>query len=309
MSTLAIDVGGSSFKIALVDRGVILEQEKLRHTSQPSDLDRLIRLCRRIVGQRPMAAVGLSLPGVIDQAAGAMVSAHAKCGYMLGMDLRGWAEAAFGVPALIENDARCALWGEVGYGAARGMQNVVLLSFGTGIGTAVLLDRKALSGPHGHGGILGGHQSVEVNGRLCTCGNRGCVEAEASGWSIPLIAEEWPGIRDSALADVPHKDFAAVAHAAETGDSIAQEIVARVADCWGSAITNLCHHYDPEAVVLTGGLMSSAHLVIDRIRDDVDRRIWAIWGRPEITVAADVYASATLGLDYLARKHFGAASR
>ncbi|TDO92562.1 ROK family protein [Enemella evansiae] len=305
MSALSIDVGGTSFKVAIVDGGRILTQDRLPHTSEPGDLERLTEFCNGLMDrvdpdQRPTSA-GMSLPGIIDQSTGAMVSAHDKVSYMLGMDLRTWMSDTFGMPAAVENDARAALWGEVGYGAGRGEKDVLVLTFGTGIGVAALVDGKALHGPHEHGAILGGHQQINpFLGRICTCGARGCLEAEASGWSMPAVVREWPGIEASPLGALDKATFSDVSSQAYAGDPLALQITEQCARIWGVGIVNLVHVLDPEVVVLSGGLMNAADLMIDTIRKEVDERIWAIWGRPRIEVAADVYASATLGMAYLA---------
>ncbi|OYN93513.1 hypothetical protein CGZ95_19440 [Enemella evansiae] len=305
MSALAIDVGGTSFKVAIVADGQILIQDRLSHTSEPGDLDRLTEFCNGLMDrvdpdQRP-TTVGMSLPGIIDQRTGAMVSAHDKVGYMLGMDLRTWMSDTFGMPAAVENDARAALWGEVGYGAGCGEKDILVLTFGTGIGVAALVDGKALHGPHEHGAILGGHQQINpFLGRICTCGARGCLEAEACGWSMPAVVREWPGIEASPLGTLDKATFSDVASQAYAGDPLALEITEHCARVWGVGIVNLVHVLDPDVVVLSGGLMNAADLMIDTIRKEVDERIWAIWGRPRIEVAADVYASATLGMAYLA---------
>ncbi|WP_026531251.1 ROK family protein [Haematomicrobium sanguinis] len=304
MSALSIDVGGTSFKVAIVKDGAILTQDRLPHSSERADLDRLAEFCQNMIGRVAAedmpTSVGMSLPGIIDQELGGMVSAYDKVGYMLDVDLRGWLRDTFSLPAAVENDGRAALWGEVGYGVARGKRDVVVMTFGTGIGTGALIDGVALHGPHEHGAILGGHQQVNpFAGRLCTCGARGCLEAEAGGWSMPAIVKQWPAVSESALAGTSGT-FSDVAQAAYDGDAVARAIVEHCARVWAVGIVNLVHILDPEMVVLTGGLMNASDLVIDTIREEVNQRIWATWGRPEITVAADVYASATLGMAYLA---------
>ncbi len=102
---------------------------------------------------------------------------------------------------------RMALLGERHAGAARGCDDVVMITLGTGIGGAAMIEGKLLRGKHAQAGCLGGHLPAKVGGRLCTCGAIGCLEAEASGWSLPLLAREWKGFAASKLATQEHINF------------------------------------------------------------------------------------------------------
>src|SRR5258706_6097009 len=110
-----------------------------------------------------------------------------------------WSRQDFGLPLRIENDARMALLGERYAGAARGFDDVVMTTLGTGIGGAAMIGGTLIRGKHAQAGCLGGHLPVLFNGRTCTCGNIGCPEAEAAGWSIPAVSSDWPGYADSDL--------------------------------------------------------------------------------------------------------------
>src|SRR5439155_23768344 len=116
------------------------------------------------------------------------------------MELATWSRDTFGLRLCIENDARMALLGESYEGAARGFSDVVMMTLGTGIGGVTMIEGKLLRGKHSQAGCIGGHFPVLFSGRPCSCGGIGCAEAEASGWSLPAVVNDWPGIASSALA-------------------------------------------------------------------------------------------------------------
>ena len=125
------------------------------------------------------------MPGVVDIDRTRLVSAHGKYDYLLGVDLSAWSAERLGAAAVVENDARVALLGEVAVGAAAGCTEAVLLVAGTGIGTAALMDGRLVRGHSGHAGILGGHLAIDRGGIACNCGNLGCAEVFGGSWSLP----------------------------------------------------------------------------------------------------------------------------
>lgn len=146
------------------------------------------------------------------------------------------------VPFAVENDARAALLGEVFSGVAPCVQNAVGIIFGTGIGTAAIIDGLLLRSHSGHGGILGGHTTVDIHAGDCPCGNRGCAELLASTW----ILYESPEFRHSLYAT---GGIRALIDGVREGDAEAIELLDFFVTVWGSSIDGLCHLFDPEAVI------------------------------------------------------------
>ena len=154
------------------------------------------------------------------------------------------------------------------------------------IGGAALMDGSLVRGKHAQAGCLGGHLPAVFNGRLCACGNIGCAEAEAGGWAIPAIAREWPGFEQSALAGSATLGFREIFSAAEAGDAVAIALRDRCINVWSSnAVANI-HAYDPEVVVVGGGVMQSAAVIIPRMQEYVNCHAWSGWGKPEVRAAA-----------------------
>jgi glucokinase len=129
------------------------------------------------------------------------------------------------------------------------------MTLGTGIGTSVITMEKLLRGKHFQAGCLGGHISVVYNGRMCNCGNRGCVEAYASTWALKERVEQHHAFYQSSLSTVPAIDFETLFIDAENRDALAIEFKNDCIGLWSAAIVNLIHAYDPEVIVIGGGVM------------------------------------------------------
>jgi glucokinase len=138
MTRLCIDFGGTEIKLGALDGGHIVAATSLSPTDSAADLENVRAAAAELA--HGIEAVGIAVPGVVDHGRGALVAAHDKYGWATGMHLTAWARDAFAAPAVIENDARAALLGEVAFGAPRGARDAVLVTLGTGIGTAALAD-------------------------------------------------------------------------------------------------------------------------------------------------------------------------
>jgi len=178
-----------------------------------------------------------------------------------------------------------ALLGEQYAGAARGFDDVVMTTLGTGIGGAAMIGGALIRGKHAQAGCLGGHLPVLFNGRTCTCGNIGCPEAEAAGWSVPLVARDWPGYADSALGKDEPVNFEKLFRFAAQGDRVAVALRDRCLHIWAASTTGLIHAYDPEIVVYGGGVMKSADIIIPFVQAYVEKHAWTPWGKVKVRVA------------------------
>lgn len=304
---VAIDLGGTSIKLGLFDGPRMLATAELPVTGTDADLravrdgaDRL-RADAQLTGA--FRGVGIAVPGIVDRAAGTLVGAHDKHPWALGLDLVSWAEDAFGAPAIVENDARAALAGERRYGAAAAHPDAVLLTLGTGIGTAATMGGEPVRGPSDHAGVLGGHLTVQLDGPPCNCGNVGCAEALASTWALPRVVAghpdlaahlEWRARLDGGPLGI--RDIMT----APASDRFAADIAERFIRVWGTVAVGLCHAYDPTIVIVTGGVMRSAARILPGIRAHVDTHLWSTSPRPLIHTPARPESSVLLGLAALA---------
>lgn len=297
----SIDLGGSHATVAVVQGAAILASREL--AMDPSQnlrpvldqfADAMRELARKLdLDSQLCLGVALGFCGLADARIGRVISTNKKYDDAPEIDFRSWSHKEFGLPFAIENDARMALLGERHVGAARGCDNLVMITLGTGIGGAAMIEGRVLRGKHAQAGCLGGHLPAKVGGRICTCGAVGCMEAEASGWALPIMAKEWNGFRESELARRERIDFRAVFELAHAGDRVATEVRDHCLQVWATASVGLIHAYDPEIIVIGGGVMRSAGVILPYIQKFVHDHAWTPWGNVRI-VAAELGNNAGL---------------
>jgi glucokinase len=259
---LGLDIGGTKIAAGVVDAGggvhgfVVAPSQPERG---PEDgLSRLFELGRRAMVEsgRDVSAVGIGCGGPLDSERGVLVAP---------LHLPGWedvpivelASAAFGLPAVVDNDATAAAAGEHAYGAGRGTRNMVYLTVSTGVGGGVVIDGHLYRGATGNGGELG-HVTVDWHGRECRgCGRRGCLEAYASGTSIAERAQE-AGMAGATAADV--------AEAARAGDPVAVRVWDETCEALACGITSLANLFEPELVVVGGGVSRVGEQLLGPVR-------------------------------------------
>lgn len=303
---IAIDFGGTVVKVGLLHNGEIVEclhfnsQLSIGFVSNLSKLKESINgiLSRHNIGQGQLSGIGLAFPGLVDPIKREVISTNEKYDDACGYDLKAWIGQNWNVPFYIDNDARLAVLGEWQHGAARGKRNVVMMTIGTGIGTGVIIDGNVLYGQHFQAGSLGGHFVIDYKGRSCTCGNKGCVEAMASSFFLPVIIREHPLLSDSFKQLSDSLDFKEIFGLAATGDKDALLLRNECMDIWSAAIVTYIHAYDPEIVVLGGGIMNSSDVIIPYIKEKVDRYAWCPSSGVQIITAQLSENAALQGLKY-----------
>lgn len=293
MKALAVDLGGSHATC-----GVVEDRAILAHTVVDTDSANGLRAVLPVIVQalrevakglslslEDMSGVAFGFAGLVDSRLGRVLSTNRKYDDAPEVDLVAWSRESLGLPLRIENDARLALLGESYAGAARGFTEVVMMTLGTGIGGVAMIEGKLLRGKHAQAGCLGGHIPVLFNGRTCTCGAIGCAEAEAAGWSLPLIVKDWPGISESSLSTYPDIGFKELFQEAARGDKAAISIRDRCLNVWAADAVGLVHAYDPEIIVIGGGVMKSADLIIPYVERYVQTYAWTPWGKVQVRAA------------------------
>jgi glucokinase len=299
VAVLCIDFGGTEIKLGVLDGSSTLAATALPNTGSERDLDAVAAAVRDL--SRPFDAVGIALPGVVDRSTASLVAAHGKYAWALGRDIGAWSRAVFDRPAVVENDARAALLGETVHGCAAGARDAVLITLGTGIGTAALVDGVLLRGPHDHAGILGGHITVDLDGPPCTCGNIGCAEAVASTWALQRDAAADP--RLAAALATPDRSAPGLKELIARGDDEAvAPVLERYVLAWSAAIVGMCHSYDPETVIVSGGAMRAADVLLPRLTALVHEHLWSSSFRPPLISPDAPEHSVLLGLSAAASR-------
>lgn len=280
-STLALDIGGTKLAVGVVDPdGTIsglLVRPTDKHEGPDAVLARLFAMGREAIATYggDVAAVGISCGGPLDAETGVV---------MRPLNLPDWddvplgplAAQAFGVPAHLVNDATAGMLGEAAFGAAAGARNALYLTLSTGVGGGAVLNGLPHRGAAGNGGEFG-HVMVRPFGRRCTCGRFGCLEAYASGTSIASRARDAvAAARETtvlaALETVRAEDVVA---AAQSGDPLARRIWDETLDVVGQAVVDLVNTFEPEVVVLGGGVTRSGGELFTRVRAIVDETAMA----------------------------------
>jgi glucokinase len=170
-----------------------------------------------------------------------------------------------------------------------------MLTFGTGVGGAAMIEGKLLHGKHFQAGCLGGHLGANYKGRTCSCGNVGCVEAEASSWSLPAICAAHPQFDKSVLAGLPVINFELLFQIAAQGDPCARAVRDACIEVWAAGAVSMIHAYDPEVVILGGAVMNSAQDILPPIAAYIDRHAWTPWGKVMTRAAALADRASLIG--------------
>jgi glucokinase len=298
-----MDLGGSHATCAIVQDRVIVASEEV-----PADgaenlsalLARAATTFSQLVKKESLslldlAGIAIGFPGLVSNRETRVVSTNAKYEDAPRLNLAQWGKETLGLPLRIENDARLALLGEAYAGAAQGFGDVIMMTLGTGIGGVAMIEGKLLRGKHSQAGCLGGHIPVLFSGRECTCGGKGCAEAEASGWSLPLVFQEWPGAGNSTLARYSKIGFKELFAEADAGDEIARKISDRCLQIWCADAVAMVHAYDPEILLMGGGVMKRAEDIVPVVQAHLNRYAWTPWGKVEVRPALLGNHAALLG--------------
>ena len=252
---LALDIGGTKLAAGVVDtNGQVLSfvvDPTLADEGPGRGLERLFELGRRAVEDAgtdwgELVAVGIGCGGPLDATRGVLIAPPHLPGWR-NVPLTELAERAYGLPTALENDATAAAAGEHRWGAGAGTQNMVYLTISTGVGGGIVIEGHLYRGASGNGGELG-HVTIDCAGRRCNgCGRRGCLEAYVSGTSIAERA------REAGMGDVT---AAQVSAAARAGDPVATEVWDVTVDALACGLTSIVNLFEPELVVLGGGVVS-----------------------------------------------------
>jgi glucokinase len=273
--TLGIDLGGSKILTAVVDsRGEMLSSDesmtpatKGREAVIQSILDSVHSALKQAgVALSEICAVGVGAAGISDPEAGILFTSPNLPG-LRDVPLRDIVQERLGKNVFLINDANAAALGEFYFGAARGARNFIYVTLSTGIGGGIVIDGKIYTGVIGVAGEVG-HMTIDDKGPLCNCGNRGCWETLASGTALAKEAKHRikGGVRTSILdyaeGDIEKVTAQVIYSAAEQGDSLAKELIARTGYYVGVGLANLINIFNPELIVIGGGLSNIGDMLL-----------------------------------------------
>ena len=278
---IGIDIGGTTIKGAIVGiRGDLLENFREPSPRNAAALrDFVHSVLKR--AKMPLQGIGIGCKGVIDTASSRVKSLPGDLQFLEGQLLSDVVEAG-DLTVCAENDARTALIAEVLWGAARGRRNVVLLTLGTGVGGAALVDGVIIRGDGGAAGHLG-QVTLDLRGGLCICGNYGCLETHFSSRAIESdYAAHLYGAAPAKLSldstgQTPNTE--AIFRAAAAGDESARHVLDCAFEYLAAAIVSFLHIFDPEIFILGGNIAAAGPQLLTPIQDKVARRTKIVLGR------------------------------
>lgn len=285
---VGIDIGGRTTKLGVVDaRGQVLAQTVIR-TDIHEDADLYIadvaEAVRKIVAESKtegqIRGVGVGAPngnyysGTVDNAAnltwgrGRTIQFAELLSEQLG-----------GIKVSLTNDANAAAIGEMTYGAARGMKNFIMITLGTGVGSGIIINGEMVYGHDGFAGELGHTCAVRNNGRQCSCGKTGCLEAYCSATGVERTAREWLSLTDepSSLRNLDAISSKDVYDAAKEGDNLALKIFEFTGKLLGRSFSDFVAFSAPEAIVLFGGLARAKEFLYQPMLDSMNENLLHLW--------------------------------
>jgi glucokinase len=278
---VGIDIGATAMKAALVGlRGDLLASFRADSPRTISSLQDFVRSVRQ-QATVPVLGIGIGCKGVIDAATTRVSRLPGDLNFLEGCMLRELVNVD-GLPVSADNDARTALVGEVLWGAARGRRNVVLLTLGTGVGAAALVDGVMVRGASGAACHLG-HVTLDIRGGLCICGNYGCLETCFSSRAIE--SSYFAHIHRASPTRLSVDDAGrtpsteAIFQAAEEGDPSARRVLDLAFQSLTAALVSFLHVFDPELLILGGNISTAGPQLVAPLREEVARRTSVLLGR------------------------------
>jgi glucokinase len=312
---IGVDLGGTKMLVGVVD-----SEQKIHHESRESSTGRseeqIVEDLARELGEareaRPgVLAAGLGIPATIDHERGIAINAVNL--EITDVPLREIMQKRVEIPVFVDNDANCAALAEHLFGAGRGADNVVMLTIGTGIGGGLVLGGEIYRGSVGAAAELG-HIVINENGPRCqgSCPNHGCVETYASGTAIAregsAAAQGHPdSVLGKALAQGPITGRT-VTDAAAKGDEMARDVVAEAGRHLGVALASLSNIFDPDVIVIGGGVSAAGDLLLDPAREELRARALPPMNKTSVKIAELGGDSGMIGAAAMALAELQAAS-
>jgi glucokinase len=270
---LAADFGGTTIKLGLVRDGAVVARSQIEARADcpmPERLEAVACEWESLLKQnggasRDCAGVGLALPFLVEPKSRRVLGEFGKFPGAADINFNEWSETRFGLPAALENDLRVALLGEWKFGAAHGKTDVVMLAFGTGIGCAVISESRLLRGANNRAAALLGHGTIAYNYSAGRCGNVGCAEDLASTATLANLARSRSDFAGSRLASAAKIDYESIFALAARGDVCSQSLLEESLKVWAVVVQNAVIAYDPELVVLGGGVLRRHDIILPAI--------------------------------------------
>ena len=307
MQTIGVDIGGT--KTLALELGLDNEIGTEVRAPTPKSGEAVLDLVADLVSRLgPARKIGIGAPGLVD--AEGVLRFAPNLPHVVGLPVRAGLEARLrDREVFVDNDANCAGWAERTIGAGQGSDDLLMVTLGTGIGGAMVVGGRLARGANGFAGEIG-HMVVEAHGPPCPCGKQGCWERFASGSGLARLGREAAeaGAAPRLVELASHDPMAVrgehVTLAASEGDPGALAVVDRFAWWIALGLANLANVFDPDCIVLGGGLAGSGGLFLEPVRDAFAQLVEAVGYRPPIRIVLAQMGerSGAVGAAMLARE-------
>lgn len=307
MIAIGIDIGGTSIKGAAVyDNGKMLDVFSLPvEKGEPGEvtIKKLIKVVKEYIEEKKIAkevvGIGIGIPGLLDIEKGIVTfSGNLKWEDLPVADLF---KKELPYPVRIANDANVAAFGEAKFGAGKGVEYVIMLTLGTGVGGGIVLNGQLYEGNEGKGAEMG-HITMEFNGRQCSCGRKGCLEAYASATALirdtKEAMEKHPeSLMHKVAEELGKVDGRVAFKAARQGDEVALQVVDQYVYFLCEGILNYCNIFRPNVVILSGGIANEGEYLFNKINNYMKEAKYGFPRSPAVKVVPAVlgYDSGKIG--------------
>ena len=287
---IGIDLGGTFVKAGVVDENYNIVAKSTVATSDATGnpelvADRMAQCANEALEKAGLTmndveSIGVGTPGSVEPKTGTIVYANNL--QFRNTPLRKYMEERTGKKIYVENDANVAAYGEVIAGAAKGYQDVVVITLGTGVGGGIIIDGKIYAGFNHFGGELG-HEVIVYNGRQCTCGRKGCLEAYASATGlINMTKEAMDANKDSKLWEVAKTrdevNGKTAFDAMRMGDAVGKAVVDEYIGYLGCGLSNFVNIFQPEVLLIGGGICKEGENLLAPLREIIAKESYGISG-------------------------------
>ena len=295
MIAIGVDIGGTSIKgAAVTTSGEVLDTFSMpvvKGENQNITVNKLISLIESYLtthnyNKENCLGIGFGIPGSIDSKNGNVdYSNNLRWEHLQFVEM---VKKRIDLPIRITNDANAAAYGESRFGAGRKYKNMLMVTLGTGVGGGIIIDGELYEGNMGKGAELG-HMVVQLNGRQCTCGRKGCLEAYASATGLITSTKEMiEKHKDSKMWAISRKlgkvNARVAFEAARAGDPYGEELVNNYVKYLGEGLNNYFNIFRPEAVVLSGGLANERDYLVSRLKKYCEERDYGFPRTPKVDI-------------------------
>ena len=302
MIAIGVDVGGTSIKGAFVnEKGIILSKFSMKVNKQEraevevKKLSDIINDEIKLHEYKDVKGIGLGIPGILDMDKGIVITS-ANLPLWDNFDIASFMNKETGLPVLINNDANVAALGEARFGSGKDYKNAIMITLGTGVGGGIIIDNHLYDGNLHQGGELG-HMVIEVNGRSCGCGRKGCFEAYASATALVketkrMMSEHPNSLLHEVAKELGEIDARNAFIAQKRGDLVADTLVNEYVMYLSEGLINFCNIFRPEAFILSGGVANEGENLLSRVREYLKLHTYGMKRSPKVDVVL-----ASLGYD------------